>query len=183
MSVQPSNGKRWETEPRRENQANPSNRVKRKSVMPTYVCSIPPGKLNDSQKSEIAGCISNRHSEATGAPQSMVQVVIEESRADRYLGFKRTSDHIWVRGDIRAGRTEEARVEMMLNMMKDINKITGIGDDNIWIYLCNLAPTDMVEYGHVLPRPGKEKQWFEQLPQSLQRYLASVGTTAENFTL
>jgi hypothetical protein len=35
----------------------------------------------------------------------------------------------------------------------------------------------------VLPKPGKEKQWFEQLPQSLQRYLASVGTTAENFTL
>jgi phenylpyruvate tautomerase PptA (4-oxalocrotonate tautomerase family) len=151
--------------------------------MPTYVCSIPPGKLDDSQRSEIAGCISNRHSEATGAPQSMVQVVIEESRADRYLGFKRTSDHIWVRGDIRAGRTEEVRVEMMLNMMKDINRITGIGDDNIWIYLCNLAPTDMVEYGHVLPKPGKEKQWFEQLPQSLQRYLASVGTTAENFTL
>jgi phenylpyruvate tautomerase PptA (4-oxalocrotonate tautomerase family) len=151
--------------------------------MPTYVCSVPPGKLNDSQKSEIAGCISNRHSEATGAPQSMVQVVIEETRADRYLGFKRTSDHIWVRGDIRAGRTEEARVKMMLNMMEDINRITGIGDDNIWIYLCNLAPTDMVEYGHVLPKPGKEKQWFGQLPQSLQRYLASVGTTAENFTL
>ena len=72
---------------------------------------------------------------------------------------------------------------MMLNMMEDINRITGIGDDNIWIYLCNLAPTDMVEYGHVLPKPGNEKQWFEQLPQSLQRYLASVGTTAENFTL
>src|SRR5580698_86376 len=123
ITVQPSIAKRWVTEARREKQANSSNSVKRKSVMPTYVCSIPPGKLNDSQKFEIAGCISNRHSEATGAPQSMVQVVIEESRADRYLGFKRTSDHIWVRGDIRAGRTEEARVEMMLNMMKDINKI------------------------------------------------------------
>jgi hypothetical protein len=34
----------------------------------------------------------------------------------------------------------------------------------------------------VLPKPD-EKQWFEQLPQSLRRYLASVGTTAENFTL
>lgn len=182
MSVQPSKGEGGRTEPRGKSGQLIKPR-ERKSVMPTYVCSIPPGKLDDSQRSEIAGCISNRHSEATGAPQSMVQVVIEESRADRYLGFKRTSDHIWVRGDIRAGRTEEVRVEMMLNMMKDINRITGIGDDNIWIYLCNLAPTDMVEYGHVLPKPGKEKQWFEQLPQSLQRYLASVGTTAENFTL
>lgn len=54
--------------------------------MPTYACSVPPGKLDESQKSEIAKCISSRHSEATGAPLFFVQVVIEESRADRYLG-------------------------------------------------------------------------------------------------
>jgi phenylpyruvate tautomerase PptA (4-oxalocrotonate tautomerase family) len=151
--------------------------------MPTYVCSVPPRKLDDSQKSEIADCISSRHSEATGAPPYFVQVVIEESPADRYLGGKKSSDHIWVRGDIRAGRSEEVRSKMMLNMMKDINRITGISYDNIWVYVCNLAPTDMVEYGHVLPVPGKEKQWFEQLPESLRSYLVSLGTTAENFTL
>jgi phenylpyruvate tautomerase PptA (4-oxalocrotonate tautomerase family) len=151
--------------------------------MPTYVCSVPPRKLDDSQKSEIADCISSRHSEATGAPPYFVQVVIEESRADRYLGGKKSSDHIWIRGDIRAGRSEEVRSKMMLNMMKDINRITGISYDNIWVYVCNLAPTDMVEYGHVLPVPGKEKQWFEELPESLRTYLASLGTTAENFTL
>ena len=72
---------------------------------------------------------------------------------------------------------------MMLNMMEDINRITRVGNDNIWVYICNLAPTDMVEYGHLLPAPGKEKQWFEQLPESLRRYLASLGTTAGNFTL
>jgi hypothetical protein len=64
---------------------------------------------------------------------------------------------------------------MMLNMMEDINRITRIGDDNL-----SLQPgTD--GYGCVA-KPD-EKQWFEQLPQSLRRYLASVGTTAENFTL
>lgn len=151
--------------------------------MPTYVCSVPAGKLHDLQKSEIARCISNRHSEATGAPTYFVQVIIEEKPSDRYLGGERKSDHIWVRGDIRDGRTEEVRSKMMLNMMRDIDKITDIGDENIWIYVCNLAPTDMVEYGHVLPKPGQEKQWFKQLPQSLQRCLASLGTTAENFTL
>lgn len=72
---------------------------------------------------------------------------------------------------------------MMLNMMKDISRITGLSDDDIWIYVCNLGPTDMVEYGHVLPVPGKEKEWFEQLPQSLRSYLTNLGTTVENFTL
>jgi phenylpyruvate tautomerase PptA (4-oxalocrotonate tautomerase family) len=151
--------------------------------MPTYVCSVPPNTLNDSQKSEIAKAISNRHSEATGAPPFFVQVVIEESHADRYLGGQKTSHHIWVRGDIRAGRTEGARSEMMLKLMEDISRITGVKEENIWVYVCNLAPTDMVEYGHVLPEPGSEKQWFEQLQPSLQRYLTSLGTTAENFTL
>ncbi len=45
--------------------------------MPTYVCSVPPKKLSSSQKSEIAKSISNRHSEATGAPPFFVQVVIK----------------------------------------------------------------------------------------------------------
>ncbi len=39
------------------------------------------------------------------------------------------------------------------------------------------------EYGHVLPEPGKEKEWFEALPESLKVYLAKLGTNEENFTL
>jgi phenylpyruvate tautomerase PptA (4-oxalocrotonate tautomerase family) len=151
--------------------------------MPTYVCSVPPEKLSSSQKLEIAKSISNRHSEATGAPPFFVQVVIEETEHDRYLGGQKTSDHVWVRGDIRAGRTEAAREQMMLNIMEDISRITQISHEHIWVYVCNLALTDMVEYGHVLPLPGKEKEWFENLPVSLQRYLNSLGTTKDNFTL
>ena len=60
-----------------------------------------------------------------------------------------THTHIWVRGDIRAGRTPDQRTSLMLNIMQDISEITGLNEDNIWVYLCNFAPTDMVEYGHV----------------------------------
>jgi phenylpyruvate tautomerase PptA (4-oxalocrotonate tautomerase family) len=151
--------------------------------VPTYVCSVPAKKLTSSQKSEIAKSISNRHSEATGAPPFFVQVVISETEHDRYLGGQKTSDHIWVRSDIRAGRTETAREKMMLKIMEDISRITQISQEHIWVYVCNLAPTDMVEYGHVLPLPGTEKEWFENLPGSLQHYLNSLGTTKDNFTL
>ena len=41
----------------------------------------------------------------------------------------------------------------------------------------------MIEYGNVLPEPGAEKEWFEALPQTLQDYLKSLGTTKETFTL
>ena len=72
---------------------------------------------------------------------------------------------------------------MMLQMMKDVAKIVGLSEGAIWIYLNNLEPTDMVEYGHVLPEPGEEQQWFNGLPESLKNYLVKLGPARENFAL
>ena len=110
--------------------------------MPTYVCYLPRDRFSLDQKRQIVDAITFRHSEATGAPSYFVQVVIEEARADRYLGGERTSDHIWVRGDIRAGRTEEQRIGLMTKMMQDISLVTSVRQENVWIYLCNLDPTE-----------------------------------------
>jgi phenylpyruvate tautomerase PptA (4-oxalocrotonate tautomerase family) len=152
--------------------------------MPTYVCSLPSGSCTDDQKAAIAGAISQIHSEETGAPAFFVQVVIEEKMpSERFLGGSRVSGHIWIRGDIRAGRTEQQRERMGLRIMQEVGRITGVGNDDIWVYLCNLAPTDMVEYGHVLPKPGEEKAWYENLPDTLKAYLTGLGTTRQNFTL
>lgn len=152
--------------------------------MPTYVCSVPAGSLSDDQKDRIAVAIAQRHSEATGAPTFFVQVVIEESKTTRrYLGGQVSGSHIWVRGDIRAGRPEAVRSTLMLAIMKDLSAITGVPEDSIWVYLCNLVPTDMVEFGHVLPAPGQELAWFEALPQDLQAYLKGLGAERETFRL
>jgi phenylpyruvate tautomerase PptA (4-oxalocrotonate tautomerase family) len=132
--------------------------------MPTYVCSLAEGSVDDRQKAAIAEALSRIHSEETGAPPYFVQVVIEEKKpADRFLGGSRISGQIWIRGDIRAGRTEAQRNAMMLRMMREVAQITGVKEDDIWVYLCNLAPTDMVEYGHVLPQPGEEAARYDRL--------------------
>jgi phenylpyruvate tautomerase PptA (4-oxalocrotonate tautomerase family) len=157
--------------------------MRKESLMPTYLCYLPRDRFSQDQKGQIARAISFRHSEATGAPSYFVQVVIEETRADRYLGGEHTSDHVWIRGDIRAGRTEQQRTSLMIKMMQDISRITGVAQENVWVYVCNLEPTDMVEYGHVLPPPGQEKAWFDGLPASLRSYLAELGTTKENFQI
>lgn len=152
--------------------------------MPTYVCSVRPGLLSDSQKAEIAKAITRSHHEATGAPTYFVQVVIDEkATAERYLGGEPASDQIWIRGDIRAGRTVEQRSGLMLAIMKDVSRITGVDDASIWVYLCNLDPTDMVEYGHVLPQPGREQAWFDALPEGLREYLVALGTVKDRFAL
>jgi hypothetical protein len=84
---------------------------------------------------------------------------------------------------IRVGRAEEQRTGMMTKMMQDISPVTSAKQENVWIYLCNLDPTDMIEFGQVLPAPGQEKAWFESLPGSLKTYLVKLGTTKANFKL
>jgi phenylpyruvate tautomerase PptA (4-oxalocrotonate tautomerase family) len=152
--------------------------------MPTYVCSVPPKSLSDDQKDQIAAAIGRRHSEATGAPSFFVQVVIEESDTTRrYLGGELSGAHIWIRGDIRAGRSEAVRSALMLAIMKDVSAIAAVSEASIWVYLCNLEPTDMVEFGHVLPAPGDEQAWFERLPPDLKTYLTGLGAKRETFRL
>ncbi len=152
--------------------------------MPTYVCSLAEGFVNDSQKAAIAEAVTRIHGEETGAPSYFVQVVIEEKKsADRFLGGSRAAGQIWIRGDIRAGRTQAQRNAMMLRIMKEVSRITNAKEEEIWVYLCNLEPTDMLEYGHVLPQPGEEADWFSRLPKPLQDYLAQLGTTRDTFTL
>ena len=59
--------------------------------------------------------------------------------------------------------------------MGEISVVTRVSHEQIWVYLCNLEPTDMVEYGHVLPKPGQEKAWFAALPKPLQGYMKKLG--------
>jgi len=152
--------------------------------LPTYVCSVPPRRLTPAQKTQLAQAISQRHSEATGAPSFFVQVVVEESESKvRFLGGSPINAHIWIRGDIRVGRPEAVRRSLMLNIMHVVSVVTGVKAQDIWIYLCNLEPTDMVEFGHVLPMPGDESAWFDALPKPLQDYMTSLGTSGKTFKL
>ena len=66
---------------------------------------------------------------------------------------------------------------MMTKMIQDISLVTSVRQEHVWIYLCNLDPTDMIEYGHVLPAPGREEAWFESLPGSLFAQLGRVPTS------
>ena len=152
--------------------------------MPTYVCSVLENSIDDHQKDAIAEAIARVHSEETGAPNFFCQIVFEEKKpSDRFLGPTPASGQIWVRADIRGGRTVEQRTRMETRMMEEISLVTRMSQEQIWVYLCNLEPTDMVEYGHVLPKPGQEKAWFDALPKPLQAYMKKLGAKSESFTL
>ena len=50
-------------------------------------------------------------------------------------------------------------------------KILKLPKENIWVYLEDLEPNQMIEYGEILPRSGEEKIWFDKLSPKLKKKL------------
>jgi hypothetical protein len=55
-----------------------------------------------------------------------------------------------------------------------VSEIAGASPEDIWVYLNELVPSNMIEFGHLLPQPGEEKQWFQSLPSAMQERLSKL---------
>jgi len=133
--------------------------------MPTYQVFTPAGALNDEGKQRAAQAITRAHCDATGAPPFYVQVIFAETKdADRYVGGGRFNRHLWVRGDVRTGRTSEQRRAWLLALTRELAAATGWDPNAIWIDLCGIDPASILKYGQVFPPPGGEQAWLDALP-------------------
>ena len=145
--------------------------------MPTYACSTAAGRLTDSQRLEITESVTSAHAEETGAPRYLVQVVFYEVQpGSHYVGGKLASlGQIWVRGDIRSGRTDVVKRKMIERLLQEIAKIAGVAEEEVWVYLCDVPAANIAEYGRALPSPGEEEAWLATIPGELSRRLRSLG--------
>jgi phenylpyruvate tautomerase PptA (4-oxalocrotonate tautomerase family) len=138
--------------------------------MPTYVCFASVDRLTPGQKEKIAKAITQVHSEEAVAPRYLVQVVFQSLLPTQHFvgGEPGPQGQIWIRGDIRAGRTEAQRTRLQLRLAKEVGTIAGSSPDDLWIYLNEMQPSNMMEFGHLLPGPGDEGKWFLTLPEALR---------------
>ena len=81
---------------------------------------------------------------------------------------------IFLNGQIRSGRTAKVKKQLILGLRKILIKNTKLRKENIWVYLEDLMPDQMIEYGEVLPKSGQEKKWFNSLNQSLRERLRKM---------
>ena len=90
--------------------------------MPTYVCSAATGRLTPVQKTEIVRSITAIHHEETGAPRYLVQLIFHDvAPGNHYVaGRPAPADQIWIRADIRGGRTDEQKSQMLRRIMQDV---------------------------------------------------------------
>lgn len=144
--------------------------------MPTYSCLAHAGRLTSEKKREIAAIIGKIHREEAKAPGFFVQVIFQEIGADSHFIADKpaSSDQIWIRGDIRAGRTKEQKSRLLTRMAREVGAACNTSEENVWVYLCDIPEYNICEYGQVLPAPGHEAAWLESLPPDLRKRLLEM---------
>ena len=144
--------------------------------MPTYTIKYSNINLSKKQKHAIANDITNAHSKYTGANTFFAQVMFQKNEKDaHFIGGKLIkTKEIFLNGQIRAGRTSKVKKQLILGLRKILIKNTKLQSNFVWVYLEDLLPDQMIEYGEVLPKSGQEKKWFNSLSPTLKKKLKQM---------
>ena len=144
--------------------------------MPTYYVNTSNIKFSKLIKEKLAKKITKIHNKTTGANKYFAQVIFNNTKkGDHYMGGKIVSKpEIFIYGHIRSGRTAKVKNKLVKGLREIIQVNTKLEKDNIWVYLLDLKPDQMIEYGEILPKSGGEKKWFKNLPTKLKIRLNKI---------
>jgi phenylpyruvate tautomerase PptA (4-oxalocrotonate tautomerase family) len=145
--------------------------------MPTYMCYAHEGEITAEQKLEIAAGIARIHSRFTGAPVAFCQCIFRSlERDEHFIGVHPAPGNgVFVFGHIRGDRSSSAKNHILVGITDLLMRVLTLPESVVWVYLNELAYTDMVEFGRVLPEPGGERRWVDELPADVRDQLATRG--------
>src|SRR2546429_9737055 len=61
---------------------------------------------------------------------------------------------VFVNGQIRGGRSAESKDSLIAQITTAVAEASNLSKRNVWVYITDLVPRQMVEFGHVLPEAG-----------------------------
>ncbi len=149
--------------------------------MPSYIVTCEEGRLTGSQKSRIAEAVTRAHGDSTGAPYYFARITFNDVKpGNSFLGgTPLDGDQIFVHGTIREGRPADMKDALMARLTDDVATACRMTPNCIWIYLSELPPNQMVEFGRALPLHGKEAEWSAALPEAEKARLEKIGIRRE----
>ena len=144
--------------------------------MPTYTVTHSNFKLQTKTKVKIAKGITRVHNIVTGANTYFAQVIFNKTKNnDHYMGGKKVKEpQLFLHGQIRSGRSAKIKKKLILDLKNTLIKNSKLNEMQIWVYLVDLTPSQMIEYGAILPKSGGEAKWFKNLSPMLKRKLKQM---------
>lgn len=141
--------------------------------MPTYICRAASKRLDAATRAALAATITRIHTETTGAQGFFVQVLFEAIGPGTCFLAGRPADdsHCFIHGHIRAGRSALDRAALIDRLLEAAAATLRMPRHAIWVYIAELPPRAMAEYGATLPEPGDEALWLAGLPDETRRML------------
>lgn len=129
--------------------------------------------LTTHQKFELAKAITKIHAEVTGAEAYFAQVIFKELNLHDFFigGVLLDEPHIFLNGQIRSGRSEQTKKQLLVELEIAIQSVSRIAGHQIWAYIDEVSPGQMIEYGQILPTVGDDSVWFSTLPAAIQKKL------------
>ena len=75
---------------------------------------------------------------------------------------------------VKLGQVVQRKQKIISDLKNIIVKKSKLDETQVWVYIIDLPPSQMIEYGAVLPESGKEKQWFMSLSSKLKKKLSAL---------
>jgi len=144
--------------------------------MPTYTVTNSNLNLSSKQQKNLAEGITKVHNVVTGANTYFAQVIFNKTKKDNhFMGGKKVKEpSIFLLGQIRAGRSKEVKDKLIVDLKDVLVKNSKLDETQVWVYINDLPPSQMIEYGAVLPESGKESEWFNNLSRKLKDKLSKI---------
>ena len=144
--------------------------------MPTYTVTNSNFNLTTKQQKDLAQGITKVHNVITGANTYFAQVIFNKTKKNNhFMGGKKVKEpSLFLLGQIRAGRTKKIKDRLISDLKNILVKKTKLDETQVWVYIVDLPPSQMIEYGAVLPESGKELQWFKGLSNKLKKKLSQM---------
>ena len=144
--------------------------------MPTYTVTNSNFNLNAKQQKDLAQGITKVHNVVTGANTYFAQVIFNKTKKNNhFMGGKKVREpSLFLLGQIRAGRPKKTKDRLISDLKNILVKKTKLDETQVWVYIVDLPPSQMIEYGAVLPESGKERQWFKSLSNKLKKKLSQM---------
>ena len=144
--------------------------------MPTYTVTNSNFNLTPKKQKDLAQGITKVHNVVTGANTYFAQVIFNKTKKNNhFMGGKKVKEpSLFLLGQIRAGRPKKTKDRLISDLKNILLKKTKLDETQVWVYIVDLPPSQMIEYGAVLPESGKERQWFKSLSNKLKKKLSQM---------